>query len=71
IFKELVSWRLLMWETEWRSVFVDMGPRGLISDADLLAIASKANAIEELEDLENIVQIYYWDEVAPRLLMAV
>lgn len=44
-----------MWETEWRSVFVHMGLRGLISDADLLAVANKANAIKELRDLEDLV----------------
>jgi hypothetical protein len=71
IYKELISWRLKMWQEEWRSKWPAYGPKSLISDVDLEDISKHAGSITTLDDLVARTHIIHWSFLARPLFNAI
>lgn len=68
---ELRQLRAQAWRDSWRVEWRSFGPRSLIADTDLDAVAKVATSISCLDDLRPLTRIPYWDVFAPWLLTAV
>ncbi|KAI0752220.1 P-loop containing nucleoside triphosphate hydrolase protein [Irpex lacteus] len=68
---ELRRLRALAWKETWRAEWRSFGPKSLITDADIEAVAKVATSISSLDDLRPLTRIPYWDIFAPWLLSAV
>ncbi|KAI0737484.1 hypothetical protein BC629DRAFT_1266659, partial [Irpex lacteus] len=71
VLAELHSMRLTAWREQWRVKWRGFGPKSLIANSDLEAVAKVATAIHSLDDLRPITHIPYWNDFAPWLLSAV
>lgn len=68
---ELRRLRALAWKESWRTEWRSFGPKSLITDANIEAVARVATSILSLDDLRPLTRIPYWDIFAPWLLTAV
>ncbi len=71
VLEELRELRLTAWRKEWRVQWPMFGPKTLISDGDLEAVAKVATSIRTVDDLRPLTKIVYWSVFAPWLLSAV
>lgn len=71
VLEELRELRHAAWRKEWRAQWPMFGPKTLISDDDLEAVAKAATSIHTIEDLRPLTKIVYWSVFAPWLLSAV
>ncbi len=71
VLTELRRLRLEAWKMEWHVKWRSFGPRTLIADENLEAVAKVATSITSLDDLRPLTRIPYWTDFAPWLLSAV
>ncbi|KZT65122.1 ATP-dependent DNA helicase, partial [Daedalea quercina L-15889] len=67
----LRSWRDVEWREQWKMRWPLYGPRSLISDNDLEAVANNAGKILSVEDLYSLTHILHWDDLSEPLFRAV
>lgn len=71
VFEELCILRATEWKDNWCRLWPGFGPRALVADADLEAVARIAPCIKSVEDLRPLVRVAYWRELTPWLLRAI
>ncbi|KIO25433.1 hypothetical protein M407DRAFT_75716 [Tulasnella calospora MUT 4182] len=71
IHERLVKWRKEVWKADWQQRWITLGPRDIVSDADLVKVANNASKIANSADLERYTSIVYWKEISGDLLKAI
>ncbi|EDR06189.1 uncharacterized protein LACBIDRAFT_300404 [Laccaria bicolor S238N-H82] len=69
--KKLQSWRLKLWQGEWKDKWPSYGAEDLVSNNDLEEIVQRAQSISVVDDLDSIAQIPHLDDLGDALLQAV
>ncbi|KAJ7213699.1 P-loop containing nucleoside triphosphate hydrolase protein [Mycena rebaudengoi] len=68
IFQHLASWRLKIWQTDWRDAWPSYGPKCLVSDADLDELVKHAGAVHTIDAMLRYTHILHWAELSEPLL---
>ncbi|KAJ7356530.1 ATP-dependent DNA helicase [Mycena albidolilacea] len=71
IYRQLVDWRLKHWKSDWRAMWPSYGPKSLISDSDLEALANRPTRILSMEDMQKYTHIAHWSELSEPLFNAI
>ncbi|KAJ7827099.1 ATP-dependent DNA helicase [Mycena leptocephala] len=71
IYNKLIAWRLQHWRSTWKAKWPSYGPKTLIPDSDLEALAAHTSKILCIEDMRRYTHIVHWVDLSAPLFDAI